>query len=318
MNTYRTIAEAVLPVFGLIACGFWLRQRAWLSPEADQSLLRLTLSVLVPCLIVDSALGNAALKNWQNLLWAPVAGYVSVGLSMLVAAQARRWHGLTDPAAARTFVVSVGLHNYGYIPIPLCLLLFDTGTAGVLFLYMVGVEAALWTLGVLAFTGRGTGIEWRRVINPPLIAVVAALALNALEAQAWFPGSVRTGVHWLGQCAVPMALLLIGAVMADELAEFRAMAGWRVMGLAVLLRLGVLPVLFLALARWLPISPELQRVLVLESAMPAAVFPIVMARHYGGHVPTAMRVVISTSVVSLFTIPWWIQMGLAWVAVPGR
>ncbi|MCX7868121.1 MAG: AEC family transporter, partial [Limisphaera sp.] len=69
----------------------------------------------------------------------------------------------------------------------------------------------------------------------------------------------------------------------------------------------------LALARLLPGTPELQRVLVLEAAMPAAVFPIVMARQYGGDVATALQVVLSTSVVSLVTMPLWIRAGLAWI-----
>ncbi|MCS7091265.1 MAG: AEC family transporter [Verrucomicrobiota bacterium] len=315
MNTYRTIVEAVLPVFGLIGCGFWLRQREWLSRDADASLLRLTLSIFVPCLILDSALGNAALHRWQNVWWAPASGFLTVGLSLFVAHLACRWHGLKDPVAARTFRVSVALHNYGYIPLPLCLLLFDTSTAGVLFLYMTGVEVALWTLGVAGLSGRTCRLPWRRVLNPPLIAVVAALLVNVWQGHAWIPGPFRTGLHWLGQCAVPTALLLIGAVIADELGECRVRVGWRVMAVAVCIRLGLLPWLFLAMARWLPISPELQRVLVLESAMPAAVFPIVMARHYGGHVPTAMQVVLSTSLVSLVTIPWWIQWGLNWLGL---
>jgi hypothetical protein len=56
-------------------------------------------------------------------------------------------------------------------------------------------------------------------------------------------------------------------------------------------------------------------VIVLEAAMPAAVFPIVMARHYGGDAATALRVVFSTSLVSLLTIPLWIRFGLKFVGL---
>ena len=79
---------------------------------------------------------------------------------------------------------------------------------------------------------------------------------------------------------------------------------------AVLLRIGVLPVLFLLLAKYLPASVELKRVIVLKAAMPAAVFPIVIARHYQGDPAIAMRMVIGTSVVGLMTIPLWIRFGM--------
>jgi hypothetical protein len=112
-----------------------------------------------------------------------------------------------------------------------------------------------------------------------------------------------------------MALILIGAVVADHLHEFHSASGWRVIGSAVLLRIGILPVLFLLLAKFLPASVELKRVIVLEAAMPAAVFPIVMARHYQGDPATAMRVVIGTSVVGLLTIPLWIRVGMRFVGL---
>jgi predicted permease len=71
----------------------------------------------------------------------------------------------------------------------------------------------------------------------------------------------------------------------------------------------------LLLAKCLPASVELKRVIVLEAAMPAAVFPIVMARHYAGDPATAMRVVIGTSVVGLVTIPLWIRFGMHFVGL---
>jgi malate permease and related proteins len=84
---------------------------------------------------------------------------------------------------------------------------------------------------------------------------------------------------------------------------------------AFLLRLGVLPFLFLLVARYLPCSTELKQVIVLEAAMPAAVFPIVISKHYGGDVNTALRVVLSTSVAGLITIPLWIRFGMKFVGL---
>ena len=112
-----------------------------------------------------------------------------------------------------------------------------------------------------------------------------------------------------------MALILIGAIVTDHLHEFHSASGWRVIGTAVLLRIGVLPVLFLLLAKYLPASVELKRVMVLQAAMPAAVFPIILARHYQGDPPTALRVVIGTSVVGLVTIPLWIRFGMHFVGL---
>lgn len=315
MNEFQTVLGAVVPIFGIAGVGLLIRKLNWLTEEADKSLLRVNINLLLPCLILDAALGNPALSHIGNLLLAPVVGFCSVALGIALARLAAPLHGLREETSRRTFAVSVGIYNYGYVPLPLALLLFDKATAGVLFLLMVGVEAALWTLGVLTLTGAGADQSWRKVVNAPLIAIVLALVLNAIGLNAHVPGVVLTGIHWLGQCAVPMALILIGAIVADHLHEFHSASGWRVIGTAVLLRIGLLPVLFLLVAKYLPASVELKRVIVLEAAMPAAVFPIVMARHYQGDPATAMRVVIGTSVVGLLTIPLWIRFGMRFVGL---
>ena len=78
-------------------------------------------------------------------------------------------------------------------------------------------------------------------------------------------------------------------------------------------RCGVTPILLLMGARYLSASLELKQVLLIEAAMPAAVFPIVLARHYGGDTLTAVRVVVATSAIGFLTIPMWVRFGLGFV-----
>jgi predicted permease len=315
MNAFETVLGAVLPIFLVVGVGLLIRKLNWLTEEADQSLLRVNINLLMPCLIFDAATGNPALARLDNLLLAPAVGFATMALGVGLAWLARRALGFGDVRAARTFAVSVGLYNYGYVPLPLALLLFGKETAGVLFVHNVGVELGIWTLGVMLLTGQRPGGNWRQILNAPLLAILLAVTLNACGGERYVPKLLLTGIHWLGECAVPMALVLIGAVVADHLHEFHSASGWRTIVAAVLLRNGALPVAFLALAATLPASVELKRVMLLQAAMPSAVFPILLARHYGGDPPTAMRVVIGTSVAGLLTIPLWVRFGMRFLGV---
>lgn len=314
MSQTTTILNAVVPVFAVMGLGVFIRKLNWLTEEADKSLMRICVNVLLPCLILDKSFGNPALSQPSNLLLAPLLGYAVVAVGMLLAFWARPLHGLRDAAAQRTFAVTVGMHNYGYVPLPLALLLFDQKTAGVLFLHIIGVEMAMWTLGVMVLSGGATR-DWHKLLNAPLVAIVLAITLNALGWNTQIPEVMTTGVHWLGGCAIPLALILIGAIMADHLGEFHSANGWRVISTALLLRIGVLPLLFLILAKYVPMTTEHQRVLVLEAAMPTAVFPVVLAKLYQGDPATAMRAVLSTAVVSLITIPLWLKFGMKLLAL---
>jgi predicted permease len=120
---------------------------------------------------------------------------------------------------------------------------------------------------------------------------------------------ILTAIHWLGQSAIPLALLLIGAIVADNLAAARGGNAVRVVAVASLVRLAILPMIFVLLAKYLPCSLELKRVLILQGAMPSAVLPIVITKHYGGDARTALQVALGTSAIGLVTIPLWIHFG---------
>ena len=124
---------------------------------------------------------------------------------------------------------------------------------------------------------------------------------------------LRRVVGYLAAAAIPVGLLLSGATISDDWRRARLRQGVGTIAASAVLRLLLLPGVFVVMAVALPLSPELRRVLVLQAAMPAAVFPIVLARHYGGDVGVGLRIVVGTSLISLLTMPLWVVLGLALV-----
>ncbi len=319
-GTYATLLGAVTPVFIVILAGFAIRRVGWLTAEADTSLMRLVVNLLFPCLILDNILGNSAVEQLGNVILAPLVGAGTALLGFGLCWVAAPLFGMREPRARRTFAFTVGLYNYGYIPLPLIQKLFPQPTVGILLVHNIGVETALWTAGLALISGGATAdgtpretSRWLRVLNVPTVAILTALALHFLGARWWMPGVVLNAVHQTGQAAVPMGLLLTGATFCDQI----RFLSWKnsvadSIG-ASLLRLGLLPLCMLALARWLPCPLELRHVIVVQAAMPCAVIPVLLAKHYGGDPALALRIILTTSVLSLLTIPFWLQFGLKWI-----
>lgn len=328
--SWPVILSATVAVFLVVAAGTSARLLNWLTEEADQSLLKLITRVLFPCLIFSKISTEPAMRQPENLLLPPLAGVATVTLGLLVAGLCSRlparWTGLHDGRQRRTFTLCVGLYNYGFIPIPLVTLLFDKPTLGVLLVHNVGAEFAIWTLGILTLAGSLEHGWWKRLVNGPAVAVVLAASFNLLGLARFVPAgifdTVYTALGWLGQSAIPLALVLVGASIGDELRSRengRSRAdNAKVVAWSCLLRLGLLPLAFLFIAGLLAGKPELQRVLAVEAAMPSAVFSIVLARHYGGDAATALPTVLGTSLLALCTIPLWLAAGLGWLALPVR
>lgn len=304
---------AVLAIFAVMAIGALARRINWLTDEADQSLIHVVVRILFPALILKVILESSVLSNPRNLVLPPLLGFVTIAVGLYIALITARMRGrrsdLANPAARRTFAFCVGIYNYSYIPLPLAAQLFGHETVAVLFVYNVGVELAFWTIGIIVLGGH-MGRKWyKQLINAPSVAILAALALKFGGAAPWLPHFLMAALDMMGAAAIPLSLLLVGATIADEYAHAQITRGASVMMLACILRLGILPALFLCMLL-IPASIQLKQVIILQAAMPAAVFPVIVARHYGGHSATAIRVVLSTALVSLLTMPLWLSAGL--------
>jgi predicted permease len=154
----------------------------------------------------------------------------------------------------------------------------------------------------------------KNIFNPPVFALIVALSINATGLDARIPGWISQTISMLAACCVPMGILLAGALIADLVRQQSLLAQPKVIFGAILLRLGLIPVLFLCLAAFLPVlSTELRHVILIQAAMPAGILPIVLSRHFGGDTSVAIRIVLATTLASVVTMPMWIHIGLRFV-----
>lgn len=311
MPGYWQLLALIAPVFGLFALGALLRPTCRLKAESEAAMLRIYVNFFYPALILKSVLGNAALRVPANIVAPPLAGFITIVLGFAVGYYAGRALGLHVGSGLRTFAFTVGVYNYGFIPIPLMESLYGREPLGVLLVQNMGCELAIWSVGILVLSGLSMREGWHKVINPPLCTLVVALAINA--SGLTLPGVAMRVIELLGGCAIPFGLLLCGVTLAVYLEKPQQLFHGRTTPVACLLRLAVLPAAFLLLARYAPVSIELKRVLVVQAAMPSGMMPLVLARHYGGQPLVAAQIIIGTTLVGVLVIPLWLSLGLAWV-----
>ena len=217
------------------------------------------------------------------------------------------------PQPTRTFAFTAAIPNWGYLAIPLMQSLFagkSADTLGVLFMHNIGLELTLWSVGVWLLAGEKS---WRRAFNIPFFAILASLVLSVLRASEWMPKFALESLHFLGQAALPLSLLLTGATFADQFREKGVPPKWSATLAGVVVKQLLLPPIFILAAGWLSCSVELKRVMVVQAAMPSAMVPVVLARMYGGDASLSLRIIFATTALGLLTIPLWLRIGFEWI-----
>ncbi len=278
MPSYLQLLLLVLPVFALIGVGVAARRVHWIEGDAETSLIRLVVNVLYPCLIFESVAGNPALRSPGNLIVPPLVGFGVTWIGIRAGLAVAKLIGLHVGTGLRTFALAVGVTNYGYLPLPIMEAIWGPESRGVLLVHNVGVEIAIWTVGLLVLSGESLREGWRKLVSPIVITLVLAVACNLTGLSPHLPKVFTTTVHALAVCGIPLGLIMTGVNLANYLAEPRALFNPRVTFAACALRLAVLPVAMLLLARYLPCSVELKRVIVVQAAMPTAVVSVIIAR----------------------------------------
>lgn len=311
----------VIAVFVILGCGVFYRKKGWFPQTADASVFHVTVNILMPCLILDRIIRAEGLfDDASNLYLPPIMGFgmtlVGILVGFVVAILPKKLTGLDSWKSVCTFAACVGILNYGFVPIPLVDHLFqDEGkTTGVLFVQNLGTELSIWTIVVMTMGGRvNRSVLWRAV-NAPTCAIVIAIIINITHIGPHIPKFLVNTIHLFGGASIPISIFLIGLSLADLFDGKRLLANWkktaRIAFWSCLIRLVVLPGLFLWTLLDFPCSLEMKRVIVVHAAMSSAIFPIVLSKHYSGDESTAMDVILSNTLFGLITTPIWVSLGL--------
>ena len=76
MAEFLRVLGAVLPVFLIALLGFQLRRMDWLTKAADDSLLKVSVNVLLPCLAFRNISDNPELLKPETVWLPPMIGFL--------------------------------------------------------------------------------------------------------------------------------------------------------------------------------------------------------------------------------------------------
>lgn len=306
------VVGSVLPVYLLIVAGAALRKAGIVRKEHDDGVMQVVYNVMLPCFMLDKMLGSSVLKSGSTVFAGMGLGFGLILCGTLIGFGVGRLLGLAKGTGIRTFALSAGTQNFGFTAAPVVEILWGTGALAMLFVHNIGVELAMWSVGVMIMSGE-RGIRWKKLVNGPVVAVVVGLLFVATGLDDEVVGAPRKAMSMIGVGAFPLGVLITGCTIMDlvgaEKPSLKIIAG------ACLVKLMLAPLVFLTAAKMLPIATELRQVLVVQAAMPAAMTPIILARLYGGRTAVAVQIVVFTTVMSLLTLPWIISLGCQWIGL---
>jgi predicted permease len=194
--------------------------------------------------------------------------------------------------------VPIAIMNAVNIPFPIIFLVYGSEGLFAATLFMIPASLVTYTAGIYIASGK----DWRGALKevfkiPPMYAAVIGLILNL--SGVTLPEIVMRPLSLIGQMAIPLVLLVLGS----NLTKVRLTSVPTTL-LASFFRVGVgLAFGFLA-AGIFGLTGVLRAVVILDSAMPAAVNSSLLATRYDNEADLVSSVVFVTTIASLVVIPF--------------
>jgi len=290
---FQQLLPIILPVVVCTLVGLvW----AWLKVPLDREFMtRLIMNIGTPCLILQ---GIAGLPPGDDgfLLMVALGVAVHLGCAVVGGAALRL---LGQPARSYLPVLMFG--NATNVGLPLCMFAFGPEGLGLGVGHVLVGSVGQFVFGPL-FQGRQSA--WSTLLRTPVI-YAAALGLLMHMAGVRLPLWATNTVGLLGGLAIPMMLLALG----------HALATIRPSNLPVATGLGVARIvcgflLALGLVEALGLEGTQRGVLLIQSAMPVAIFNYLFAARYERHPEEVASAIVTSTAVSFLTLPALVAFAL--------
>lgn len=295
--------DAFVPIFGLLALGAVLKRRLLREDAVWAGIEKLIFWVLLPCLIASALstlrLGELPIGGLATAIWTTLL--IGTAASVVLARALGHGH------AAMTSVLQGGIRFNNLMAFAIGGAIW--GAPGVAMAAVVTglIVPCVQVIVTVAFAlGRDGAVRplslLRQVaLNPLIIGVVAGFVLGALGG---LPPGLQPAVRSLGQAAVALGLLCVGAALTLEGLGLRP----GTQAATALLKLVCVPALTWAFCALLGIGALPTAIAVMAMALPTAATSYVMARAMGGDAKLMAAITTSEHLLSMVTLPVWVWL----------
>ncbi|MCB6994259.1 AEC family transporter [bacterium 210820-DFI.6.37] len=286
-------------LFIFIFVGMLAGKKKLVTAEGRRCLTNLTLYVVLPCNIASAFIMPFSYEMLMNFLWILL---IAIGVQVFCLILSHILFNRLDENLKPVFQYATVCSNSSFMGYPVAESIYGAAGLSYTAIYLIPLRIVMWSAGLSFFTKTKNrkAMLLKVALHPCMIAVYVGLIL--LFFQPPLPQLVTDTLDKLGGCTTALSMMLVGMLLTDV--KWKTMISVRAL-LFSALRLIVIPGAVFLFCKGFHIDPLITGVSVILAGMPAGTTTALLAAQYGGDAQQASKLVVLTTLLSLFTITGW-------------
>ena len=286
--------QSVLFIYLLV--GYFCRRTDIFDDVTRDKLTDFVIKITLPCMVFESF--NMAF-SMESLKQGAAALIIATVMAVVALLLGKVLYLKFDPREKCILEYGTLVTNSGFAGLPVVSGAYGSEGLFLGSLFIIPTRILMWSAGISLFTGAGSKDAVKKVmLNPAIIAV--ELGIVRMLFQIPLPNFLDTAVDNLGACTSPLAMALVGAILADV--ALRDVMEWKAFYLVAVRQL-LLPILCLAGLKLLGVDELTLGISVVLSGMPIGSTTAILAQKYGADAQFASKCVFISTLTSLVTVP---------------
>ncbi|RJW43703.1 AEC family transporter [Lachnospiraceae bacterium OM02-31] len=301
MNTF-IVFQQMLILLAMMVIGYVSFRKDWLDRNAYTKLSKIVVNILNPLIIINGVMerdsGESTEKIVLNLMFIVLYFVILILTSFLVVRLLK-----VEARHSHLYRMMMVFSNVGFMAIPLISSIYGKESVFYVSFYILGFNLLLYTYGIHLIS-RGSGdkkekLQLKKLMNPGVAACLLSIVIFVWRIPV--ADSVKSFVSYMGNAAIPMSMMLIGASIAQtDIKEL--LRDVKIYGLLAL-KLLALPIAAALILRNLELPRELAGIFIFMLGMPVASIVVPLAAEYEADEICCTRGTVLSTLLSIITIP---------------
>ncbi len=303
LDTFLATLSPMLVMFIFISVGFAAKKTKIVPDNTATVLSKLENYFIVPALVVNTFMNYCNVESIKSEYLLIVYSVIAIVLAIILSFPLSRLFIKDDYYKRNIYKYALTFANFGFMGNAIVPAILGEPQLYRYMLFTLPLNLVCYSYGVMMLVPKGEKKNgfFKSLFNPIVVSIFVGALIGLTGLTPHIPKFITSAISNCAACMGPLAMILTGFIIGGY--DLRSLLSKKKVYVATLMRLVVLPALFIVVLRLLGADNFILVLALFAYATPLGLNTVVFPAAYGGDTSTGASMAMISHTLCIVTIP---------------